>query len=58
MDPSSESGIVFPGELLETTTTTLSTGMLYVNVDFNDLLDRHPEEAVFELLGKLKDLLA
>ena len=30
---------------------------LFVNVDFNDLLETHTEEETFELIGKLKDLL-
>jgi hypothetical protein len=34
-----------------------SAGSLYVNVDVNDLLETHTEEEVFDLLGKLKDLL-
>jgi len=34
------------------------TGALFVNVDFNELLSTRSEEETFELLGKLKDLLA
>lgn len=39
---------------------TITTGSLYVNVDWLDLLEHHngDEAAAFEQLGKLKDLLA
>lgn len=33
-------------------------GSLHVNVEFLDLLERYNEEKAFEILGKLKDLLA
>lgn len=47
-----------PMVTLEERTTT--TGALYVNVDWLDLLEHHngDEAKAFEQLGKLKDLLA
>lgn len=36
----------------------IQPGSLYVNVDFNDLLATMTEEQAFEIVGKLKDLLA
>ncbi len=36
----------------------IKTPTLYVNVDFNQLLNDHNEQKTFELLGKLKDLLS
>lgn len=36
----------------------IATSPLSVIVDFNDLYERLGEEATFDLIGKLKDLLA
>ena len=36
----------------------IATPTLFVNVDFNNLLDDFTEEKAFEIVGKLKDLLA
>lgn len=43
--------------IAEVSSMEFSPGSLYVNVDVNDLLETHTEEEMFELLGKLKDLL-
>lgn len=45
------------GELLSTELREITTGSLFVNVDFNELLSTRSEEEAFELIGKLKDLL-
>jgi hypothetical protein len=45
----------FEAKLLD---TAIATGSLFINVDFNELLSTRSEEETFELLGKLKDLLA
>jgi hypothetical protein len=44
--------------MLSTELKELSVGSLYVNVDFNELLSNRSEQEAFELIGKLKDLLA
>lgn len=36
----------------------IASSSLYVNVDVNELLSTRTEQEVFDLLGKLKDLLA
>jgi hypothetical protein len=47
-------------ETFETLTEvkTFQPTTLYVNVDFNDLIDSLGMEIAFETVGKLKDLLA
>ncbi len=43
--------------VLETESIAMPTSGLYVNVDVNDLLETRTEAEVFDLIGKLKDLL-
>jgi len=46
------------GEIVTSQTlSAMPTGGLFVNVDFNDLLESYEEERVFDILAKLKDLL-
>ena len=47
-----------PNDYTTTELKEIHAPTLYVNVDFNQLLDDHNEEKTFELLGKLKDLLS
>jgi hypothetical protein len=57
MNPDEPASLADPGLLQEFGSIPPSSPLM-VSVDFMDLLNRYDEDKAFEVLGRLKDLLA